>query len=665
MATKRTRKPAKPSPDVEEEEGLSEEEAEALAGAPAEGEDEMPPLDIEQLTPFPQVDASEMKRPFAGQELELDYPDELEPLGIRDDSVSKARDASDIMREANANLLLHRVEPSEYRGLRTRGFIRKFHAPFSIEEAQVWAAENRGGGKYRFWIYDGGGVIRGGSTFEIAGNPKTPEEIVASENATATKTKGRGDGDRDRERDLERQLGDERMDRMMQMMTQQRREDQAENRRMMEKLAEAAAKPERNTAKDWAPLLAALSPILIKVLEKPDPPPPPADHFKDMAILQERFQTEMMRLTRDQIDNKSKPDRHEAMMTKMMETVMQKAMGIGQHDPMSGINMALDKVLPTLISKITNIALDKAAGGGKEEERDLSPRFIAEKVAELVKDTTEKFANRNQPQAPPPGYGPPPQGYPPMLPPPGTAAGQPSTPVDGWPMTGPPTAEEVPPQQMAHDAMHGPPPGAAPPTETPPGQPQSIMIPPGQTWNGITNTGTDPIYVDPNTPAPTVAAPVAPAPAPAVAPDAPPAPGTAPSGEEPPHVHPDIFAKAIEMLNSGQTGEDLAVWTDEHNDGNKLLSKVAIEYLENTAPFYLVGYIIEAAPPDLAPAFENPAAKQLVSDFCDFFYNSEDGPEEPEAPADATAPAPAPTPAPTPEAAAPPASPESETPDAG
>lgn len=653
MTTKRRSRSRKPADDQPDDEGISEEEAEALAGAPAEGESELPPLDVENLQPFPPEAEEDLSRPFAPEALQqpFQYEDELESMGVRDDSVQKAQDASSIMREANAHLLLHRVEPSEYRGLRTRGFIRKFHAPFSIEEAQVWAAENRGGGKYRYWIYDGRNVIRGGSTFEISGNPKSPEEIIEAENVAATKTQ-RGEGDRERERDLERQLGDERMDRMMQMMMQQRREDQAENRRMMEKLADAAQKPERNAAADWAPVIAALAPIMVKVLEKPEPPPPPPDHFKEIAVLQERFQTEMIRMSRDQMEQRGKPDKHEMMMTKMMEAMMQKSLGIGQHDPMAGINLALDTVLPGLVKKLTNVAVDKAIGGDKEEDKELSPRFIAEKVADLVKDTTEKFTNRGAPQAPPPGYGPP-QAPPQMLPPPGTAPGHPSAPIDGWPMTGPPTTEEVPPQQMAHDAM-----------QAPPGQPQvqQVQINPGETKGGITNNSNEPLFinmaVDPNQPPPAAA----PMPMPAGAPpmDAPPptapAPVGPPEGETPPHVHPDVFTKAIEFLNSGQSGEDLAVWADENNQGNRLLSNMAIEYLENTAPFYLVGYIIEAAPPELASAFENPAAKQLVSDFCDFYYNSEDGPEEPE-PVAAAAEAPAP------DTAAPPA-PESETPDA-
>jgi hypothetical protein len=325
-------------------------------------------------------------------------------------------------------------------------------------------------------------------------------------------------------------------------------------------------------------------------------------------VLQERFQTEMMRLNRDQLEKSGKPDRTEMMMNKMMEAMMQKSLGIGQHDPMSGINLALDKVLPNLVSKITNIAIDKAAGGDKEEEKDLSPRFIAEKVADVVKDATEKFANRGQPQGPPPGYG---YGYGPqpsmpMLPP-GAMPGQPSAPVEGWPLTGPPEEGVVPEQQMAHDVMQD--------------HEQVIEIRPGETYNGVTNNGPTSLFV-PAVPDPVQPqhAPVAPtttdAPSPDAVPVTPTAPVTpepapAPAPEQPPHVHPEIFEKAIEFLQSGQNGEDLAIWVDDNNQGNRLLSKVAIEYLENTAPFYLVSYIIEAAPPELASHFTNPHVGQL------------------------------------------------------
>jgi hypothetical protein len=636
MATKRKRaKRSKPKEEDPSEDGISEEEAEAMAGAPADGEDEMPPMDIEHLTPFPEVDElPEGDEEFQGQGMlgGFDYPEELNPLGVRDDSVSKARDAASIMREANASLLLHRVEPSEYRGHRTRGYIKRFHAPFSVEEAQVWAAENRGGGKYRYWIYDGGGTIRGGSTFEIAGTPLTPQEIAEAESAAATKQQPER-GDRDRERELESQLANERMDRMMQMMMQQRREDQAETRRLMEKLADSS-KNQRSSVEEWAPLIAALAPVLTKVLEKPEPPPPPPDHFKELAVLQERFQTEMMRLNRDQLEKSGKPDRTEAIMLKMLEATMQKSLGIGQHDPMSGINMALDKVLPTLVSKITNIAIDKAAVAGKEEEKDLSPRFIAEKVADLVKDTTDKFANRGQqPQGPPPGYGPP---MAPMALPPGTMPGNPSAPIEGWPLTGAPGADVVPPPQQAHAAMRAP---AAPPN--------AVEIPPGATVGGITNNGPNTLYIDPMAvtevpaQAPTVAAPM---PEPVTATPVTATPVAAPADtEQPQHVHPDIFAKAVEFLQTGQSGEDLAVWADDNNEGHKLLSKDAIEYLENTQPFYLVPFILEAAPPELAAHLNNPHAKQMISDFCDFFYNSEDPPEGEDAEL-------------TPDAAAPPAS---------
>ena len=627
MATKKRAK--KPAP-VEDEDGISEEEAEAMAGAPADGEDEMPPMDIENLTPFPDSDdLPEGDLEFQGQGFlgGFDYPEELNPLGVRDDSVAKARDSASIMREANASLLLHRVEPGEYRGHRTRGYIKRFHAPFSVEEAQVWAAENRGGGKYRYWIYDGGGTIRGGSTFEIAGTPLTPQEIADAENTASKPNEDKHDRDRDRERELEAQLSNERMDRFMQMMAQQRREDQAESRRMMEKIIESNNRPQPSAAKEWAPMLAALSPILAEVLKRPEPPPPPPDHFKEIAVLQERFQTEMIRMSRDQMDQRNKPDRHEMMMTKMMEAMMQKSLGIGQHDPMAGINVALDTVLPGLVKKLTNIAVDKAIGGDKEEEKDLSPRFIAEKVADLVKDTTEKFANRGgrpqPPQGPPPGYGYPPPGVP-MIPA-GAAAGQPSSPLNGWPF------EQQPP---------------APPQGAPP---NVIEIGPGQTFSGITNNGTNSIFIE----APTQAAAAqAPGPQPTRAPAPAAGPDPLAQGPSPSHVAPEVFAKALECLQNGQSGDDLAAWADENNDGHRLLSKMAIEYLENTQPFYLVPFILEAAPPELAPHLNTPQAKQVISDFCDFFYSSEDGPEDGSDDTD------------TPDTAAPPATPTPEAPDA-
>jgi hypothetical protein len=225
--------------------------------------------------------------------------------------------------------------------------------------------------------------------------------------------------------------------------------------------------------------------------------------------------------------------------------------------------------------------------------------------------------------------------------------GNPSAPIEGWPLTGAPGADVVPPQQMAHDAMQAPP--------TP------VEIPPGATVGGITNNGPNTLYIDPMAvtevpaQAPTV---VAPMPKPVAAPPVAPTPVVAtpiadPAAEaQPQHVHPDIFAKAVEFLQTGQSGEDLAVWADDHNEGFKLLSKDAIEYLENTQPFYLVPFILEAAPPELAPHLDNPHAKQMISDFCDFFYNSEDPPDGEDAEA---------TP---PEAAAPPASPAPEVTDA-
>lgn len=573
MATKRKkRNKASDELDLDAEGTISEEEAQALAGAPADGEDESPPIAPEQLQ-FPGLgdtdDDDDLGGPFG---LDPQRPEWAQSLGVRDDSVSRAQEASEVMREANASLLLHRTEPTDWHGHNVGGFIKRFYSPFSLHDVQSWAAENRGGGKYRYWIIDGSQRIRGGGTFPISGDPKIGDEVKRAEQREQEREREHqrdGGASSDRTRELERQLADERLDRMMQMMAQQRREDQAEMRRLMEKISDDRSnRPDMMSA--IAPVLASLAPVLQELVRK-QPPPPPPDHFKELAVMQERFQTEMMRFNREMLEKGKKPDRTEEMMARAFEVMVKKSMGVGEHDPMRTVNNVLEQVLPNLVSSITDMAIDKALGGGDDKPKELTPLFIAEKVADLVKDTTEKITSGRgrAPQAPPalpPGY--PPQGYMPG-PPPGAYAAPPPQ-VEGWPITGNQEPSAPAPAPAASPAM-------APPTVAPP--------PPG---------------------------------APASPPRARPAPP-----EQPSHVASEVFQKAAEFLQAGKSGEDLAVWVDDHNDGNRLLSRMALQYLEETAPFYLTPYIIEAAPPELAPVFDDPRAKQMLSDFCDFFYNSE------------------------------------------
>jgi hypothetical protein len=570
MATRRSASPQDATEDLSDL--MGEEEATALAGAPADGYDETPPINPEDLEPvappFTMGEEDQGTDPF-GYEPAADGNAWANPLGVTDASVSKAQEAARVMREANASLLIHRIEPTEHAGMRTAGYIKRFRAPFSIQDAQVWCADNRGGGRYRYWIMDGGNTIRGGGTFECEGYPKSPEEIKEAQTKTAhfdQQAAMRGD----RERELESQLSNERMDRMMQMMMQQRREDQAEMRRLVEKMSDRPAAP--SMTDQLAPLLTALSPVLAKLVDRPAPAPPP-DHFKEIAVLVERFQSESTRTQREMMERMGKPEKSEQMLYKMLETVMQKQLGVGNHDPMAAVNTAFDKVLPGVVGKILNMATDKALGQG-EEEKELTPRFMAEKAASLIENAVDKIAGAKQAQAQAQAQAGPqpvamiPQGHP--LPP-GAVPGQPQ-PVEGWPFD-------------AQEAQQ-------------PVQP-----------------------VTPTAPVPAQAYPAEANPAPPVQQPQPAQP------QEQSHVNPEVFAKAIEFLNAGQSGEDLAVWVDDNNEGSRLLSKEAIDYLEGTAPFYLVPFIIEAAPPELAQAFTDPRAKQILTDFCDWFYNTEDIPE--------------------------------------
>ena len=396
MATKR--KTAQPQDETDDlSEMLSEDHANALAGAPADGYDESGPVnpeDLEPTAPF-QLDEEEgMADPF-GFEPAADANAWAEPLGVTDASVSKAQEAARVMREANASLLVHRIEPTEHAGRRTAGYSKRFRAPFSIQDAQVWCAENRGGGRYRYWIMDGGNTIRGGGTFECEGYPKSPDEIKEASSRSAQfdqQAAQRGE----RERELEGALANERMDRMFQMMNQQRREDQTEMRRMMEKLSERPAAP--SVTDQLAPLLTALSPVLAKLVDRPAPAAPP-DHFKEIAILVERFQAESSRSQREMMERLSKPEKSEQMLYKMLETVMAKQLGVGSHDPMAAVNTAFDKVLPGVVGKILNMATDKALGAGQEEEKELTPRFMAEKAASLIENAVDKIAGAKQAQA--------------------------------------------------------------------------------------------------------------------------------------------------------------------------------------------------------------------------------------------------------------------------
>jgi hypothetical protein len=563
------RKKKKPASEFDLEVGpeqLEQETGDVMTGVP-----EAPEFDLDGLTPAE-------KREFFDANPEMD------------DSINKAKFNNDLAREWAASAELYRDEPEEYKGHRTKGYIRKFAAPFSLEEIRKWAKDFRGGGKYKVLCYDGGHVLRTRSTFSVEGNPMLQSEIEAAEHVAKKHDKEEDRESYSRERELERRLNEEKMDRMFSQFATMQREQNDRFERVLERLAD---KPKSNPAADWGPVLTALAPVLVEFVKKPAPTPPP-DHFADVANLVEKLENDRQRSMNKMMDE-LKSSGKGSMENRVFELLLQNSLG-NKNDPNKAIVKALDQTLPTIFSKLTQFAIDKGMQGDKEDDGEITPKYIAEQLMGVVKPLVDKggIPGMEVPQQDPYAH----LQQPPQMPMP-------------QPMQQPmPMPHQMPMPQ-------GPPAGSVPVGQMPPGTLSGDPFGGSTTLSQHGPSVPPPPASEPNLPEGSVA-PQAPQP-------------QAPMADQLPQ-HPDIsaevFIKAIEYMQVGKTGDELAHDVEEVNDGFPFISKRALGFLESMQPHFFVPHVLQAVPPQLAPHFHTPQGQQFILSFCNWFYDTDDSPDE-------------------------------------
>lgn len=526
---------------------------------------------------------------------------QIPPPGY-DDSVDKARHNFAQAREWAAVAELYRTEPEEFRGKRTKGFIRKFQSPFDVVKIREWARQHRGGGKYKMLIYDGGHVLRTSNTFEVEGDPMTQAEVEAAEHierTSAMQSAAMGfhpqgppppSGPSERERELEKRLAEERTERLVTTMQSQFQQAmQQQNANMMMLMEKLADRPEpKPAAETLAPLMAALAPVLAEVVKKPEPPPPPPpppDNTKEiMAAVQPLLAALAGRPGGDINDT-------------ILKAVLSKAFDKG-NDPSTVITESLGKTLPNLFGTLMETAMAAAGHKKPEEPEEFGPKYLVDRGMEAIGKIVETRAGGGgggmpspfQPGVPVPGAGAP------GLPAPAPMGGQPHVPPQ--PMMTPDGVilPRYPTQQEIEAGMAGPnvPPG---PAGAPPAPPDGAPAPPDGQHPGM-----------------------------------PPAPQ--PPQQQWADVNPQLFVRAIAYLNEGKNGSELAHDVIQENDGKEYLSPRIVTYLVNTPGEKVAPMILQMLgnEPSFRPLLD-PIGKSFVLDFCTFFSDhGEDDDEIPETP---------------------------------
>lgn len=547
----------------------------------------------------------------APRTLDDEYVDERDERAIRqagirapdgyDDSIDKARHNFAQAREWAAVAELYRTEPEEFRGKRTKGFIRKFQSPFDVVKIREWARQHRGGGKYKMLIYDGGHVLRTSNTFEVEGDPMSQAEVEAAEHierTSAMQTAAMGfhpnapaapSGPSERERELEKRLAEERTERLITSMQQQNAQMmQQMNSNLMMMMEKIAARPEPKPATETlAPLLAALAPVLQEVVKKPEPPPPPPpppDHTKEMMSAIQPLLAALV--------GRPGGDVNETMMKLMMTKAFDKS-----NDPSSIITESLGKTLPNLFGTLMETAMAAAGHKKPEEPEEFGPKYLVDRGMEAIGKIVETRAAGGggvampspfQPGVPVPGAGPA------GLPAPQAMGGQPHVPhpqmtPDGVILPRYPTQEEI----NAGMAGPGVPPGAMPPGDPAAGPPASAAAPhPGM-------------------------------------------PPQAPAQQPWADVNPQLFVRAMAYLSEGKNGSDLAADVIEVEDGKDYLSPRIVTYLVNSPAEKVAPMILQMLgnEPSFRPLLD-PIGKAFVHDFCAFFSEQgDDHEDEDDAPA--------------------------------
>ena len=543
----------------------------------------------------------------APRTLDEEYVDERDERAIRraglggeedggyDDSVDKARHNFAQAREWASVAELYRTEPEEFRGKRTKGFIRKFQAPFDVVKIREWARQHRGGGKYKMLIYDGGHVLRTSNTFEVEGDPMSQAEVEAAEQierTTAFQTAAAGfhpngpaapSGPSERERELEKRLSEERTERLITSMQQQNAQMmQQQNANMMMMMEKIAARPEPKPAMDTlAPLLAALAPVLQEMVKKPEPPPlpPPApDHTKEMMGAIQPLLAALV--------GRPGGDVNETMMKLMMTKAFDKS-----NDPSAIITESLGKTLPSLFSTLMDTAMAAAGHKKAEEPEEFGPKYLVDRGMEAIGRIVEAKAAGGGVAMPSPF--------------------QPGVPV---PYAGAPGLPA--PQAMGRQA-YVPPQGM---------NADGVILPRYPTQEEI-NAGVAGPGAMPGHPMPTEN--VQPVPMPQGAQGAPP-----PQQQQWADVNPQLFVRAMAYLGEGKNGSDLAFDVMGENDGKEYLSPRIVTYLVNSPADKVAPMILQMLVGE--PSFRSlldPIGKSFVLDFCTYFSEGGDDEDEDDTPA--------------------------------
>jgi hypothetical protein len=522
-------------------------------------------------------------------------------------------------------------------GTEITGLIRSWRPPFNDTEIRDFARKFHGGGQYAVLYYDANHAIRGREVFSVSGKTKTPAEaeaLQAQDPPDAPKFEANaqldqildalgGGGRRNDESELLReQIRSMQTKQMLDAIEAKHEREMAE----LKALVREASQPKQSGVAEMAAVLAPFVPVMEAFVKgKKDDA-----SFAEIAKTMKDMQKSSMDQIREVMGPKNtRPDPMQSAVTKMVDLAIANVLGKSNKKTPDDLMMDMvTNMIPNLTERAMEIS-DAAKGDGDGE---ITPRFIADKVAEMLGPITQRLGLGAQPPgAYPPGAYPPgvvpmppagpaiPMGPPPQPPAVGTLGGDPfAAQRVVMPMPGQVAPGQAQPPQQANPAYP-----YGPPTSPPPAAPQPHPAPPPQ--------------------APAVpAAPLPPAPA----------AGTPADDVD---VHPQVFIMAAQYLAAGKSGEDLAGDVEAQvEQGIRLLSEKAIQALEQYPPSdMLIGELLRALPADMPPevqaAFVDPQTGQMrqefhrmLWDFIDFFHNAP-GPEDEEAGEEAEAPeAPAP-----------------------
>lgn len=570
-------------PEGDDEEVVIDGQPEALGpdGDPDEGEGDEEDVPVEGQPFAPQEPPPEPRRRRAPRQVAPDDGMRKEPPppfvgGVEpEDFASTERAAHNLAaaREVAAVAELYRIEPEDFHGQRTKGFIRKFPSPFDVVQIKDWARQHRGGGKYRLIVYNGAHRAVTSGTFDIEGDPLTSEQQEAVQHVARQHAQQQAQDayaapspraphagpfhDSDRERDLERRLAEERSERMAMTMQQQNAQMmQAFTAQMTALIAKVADQP-RTPAIDLPALATALAPVLAEMVKRPAPVAA-VDHTKDIVGTIQPMLAALIAGTKGETTN-----------DKILNTLLAKALERPNNDSLA-ID-ALKKTMPAIMETLMKSAM--IAGGAKSpdkpEEEEFGPKYLAEKAMDML---GRAISQRGAPQgaAPAPGF---------------SGAG-----------------------------------GAAPALGAPVGTQGTPHVHP--TMTGDPFAGNPGVIVPRNAAAtPTPAQPAAVA-----------QPAAAAASSD---FAPDLFARALAALNAGKQGSQFAdeimeVAEDENTppkakDG--LLSPRAVAFLGSMPAPQAAGLVlhdIQTAGNPAVTSLLDPIGQAFVLDFCRWFSGEEE-----------------------------------------